>query len=201
MDSVLVCQRRVVVPFLLVDARRVASVCACSAWPLETIRSNEEISNIFSHGKRASNRFITFIYDGSSSEHDHFGRVAFIAGKRNGNAVWRNSAKRRMREIYRALNGEWKKYDILFVAKPPLLRESYSKVLSACDKTLKNIHGWSSEYVQEDRTPYDEDSFIRCDRLDHALSDAHLTVVAIKLQVRTNLLSIWPQGFQTFRLL
>ena len=109
---------------------------------MDVIKSNEEISNIFSKGKRASNRFITFIYlDEKESEHDHLGRVAFIAGKRNGNAVWRNAAKRRLRELYRALDGSWKQCDILFVAKSPVLDESYSKVLSACDKTLKSIHG------------------------------------------------------------
>lgn len=74
------------------------------------------------------------------SKHDQEGRVAFIAGKRHGNAVWRNAAKRRLRELYRALDGDWKRSDVLFIAKSQILKESYSKVLSACDRTLKNIH-------------------------------------------------------------
>lgn len=128
---------------MLVGVQRDASVSACSSLLLNVIKSSEEISDIFSKGVRSSNRFVTFIACDKipESEHDLHGRVAFIAGKKNGNAVWRNAAKRRLREIYRALDGEWKAYDILFVARSPILRESYSKVLSACDKTLKNIHG------------------------------------------------------------
>lgn len=81
---------------------------------------------------------------GSSEEdeyeqHDRPGRVAFIAGKKNGNAVWRNAAKRRMREIYRTLEGDWKKYDLLFIARSSILNASYSKVLNACDKTLNEF--------------------------------------------------------------
>ncbi len=76
-------------------------------------------------------------------EHDREGRVAFIAGKKHGNAVWRNAAKRRLRELYRHLEGDWKNYDVLFIAKSGILNDSYSKVLSACDKTLKNVNGKS----------------------------------------------------------
>lgn len=72
-------------------------------------------------------------------QHDHIGRVAFIAGKKNGNAVWRNSAKRRMREIFLHERQYLEHLNILFIAKRPLLDVSYSKVLEACDRTLRNI--------------------------------------------------------------
>lgn len=77
------------------------------------------------------------IKDESSIEHDRDGRVAFIAGKKHGNAVWRNNAKRRLREISRQLGGPWANYDVIFIAKPRILKESYSKVLQECEKTLK----------------------------------------------------------------
>ncbi|MCI9130287.1 MAG: ribonuclease P protein component [Eggerthellaceae bacterium] len=107
---------------------------------MNVIKSSDEISRMFSTGTRLSNRYLTFIYDKQVNEHDLKGRVAFIAGKRNGNAVWRNSAKRRMREIYRQLDGEWKGHDILFIAKSSILAGDYSKVLAACQETLKKIH-------------------------------------------------------------
>ena len=62
-------------------------------------------------------------------QHGQQGRVAFIAGKKNGNAVWRNSAKRRMRAICHELGGPWSGYDVVFLAKKATTENSYSKVL------------------------------------------------------------------------
>lgn len=111
---------------------------------METIRSNEEISQLFSNGKRFSNHYATIIISCSdeineinSKQHGHNGRVAFIAGKKWGNAVWRNSSKRRLREICRALGGPWSSLDVIFIAKSSIMGASYSKVLNACEKTLK----------------------------------------------------------------
>lgn len=70
-------------------------------------------------------------------QHDLPGRVAFIAGKKLGNAVWRNSAKRRMRALCRDLGGPWPGFDVVFLAKSSLTSATYSKVLNACDKTLQ----------------------------------------------------------------
>ena len=67
------------------------------------------------------------------------GRVAFIAGKRNGNAVWRNAAKRRLRALCRDLGGPWPNFDVIFLAKKPLLKASYSKVMNACEETLSSL--------------------------------------------------------------
>ena len=114
---------------------------------LDIIKSNEEISRIFSSSRRYSNQFATFIVEnkknkpagGNAIEHDHSGRVAFIAGKKLGNAVWRNSAKRRMREIYRSHSQLLNNVDVLFIARSPILDASYSKVLSTCEQTMKRI--------------------------------------------------------------
>lgn len=116
---------------------------------MDTIRSNDEISRIFSSGKRLSNPYVTVIAvparsahsgRGDNEQHGLHGRVAFIAGKKHGNAVWRNAAKRRLREICRAYSGDLGGHDILFVAKSGILNASYSKVLSTCEQTLKKLH-------------------------------------------------------------
>lgn len=113
---------------------------------METIRSSREISDLFNSANSFSNRYISLLVKRRSSkndptlesnEHDLYGRVAFIAGKKHGNAVWRNSAKRRMREICRQLGGPWSDYDVIFIAKPRILKQSYSKVLQECERTLK----------------------------------------------------------------
>lgn len=100
---------------------------------METIKSHEDISNLFSQGKRIRTPYLTFIVS-PRKQHDPSGRVAFIAGKKLGNAVWRNAAKRRMREVCRAMGGPWSGYDVIFLAKARINDVSYSKVLASCDE-------------------------------------------------------------------
>lgn len=142
MVSALACPQKVGGEYLQGEGQRVARGFAYRARFLQTIKSNDQISELFKNGKRESNRYLTFIYIPSklkTSEHDQQGRVAFIAGRKLGNAVWRNSAKRRLREIYREIDGSWKNNDILIVARKPLLEDSYSKVLEATRKTISRI--------------------------------------------------------------
>ncbi|MDO5358047.1 ribonuclease P protein component [Slackia faecicanis] len=104
-----------------------------------TIKSSADISLLFSQGKRFSTPFLTVMVLEHCNQHDHeldHGRVAFIAGKKSGNAVWRNGAKRRMREIARACGAPWDGYDVVFLARAPILKASYSKVSNACSKAL-----------------------------------------------------------------
>lgn len=108
---------------------------------MDTIKSSADISHLFSTGRRLKTPYLTLIIgeEGElprASRHDLQGRVAFIAGKKLGNAVWRNSSKRRMREVCRALGGPWPGYDVIFLAKSSLTDASYSKVLKACDKAV-----------------------------------------------------------------
>lgn len=112
---------------------------------LDTIKSNNEISEIFSNGKRISSKYINFIYIEKgryakpSLEHDQYGRVAFIAGKKNGNAIWRNSAKRRLREIYRKIKEELEDHDVLLIAKPAIMQATFNDVYLDCKNALKRI--------------------------------------------------------------
>lgn len=67
------------------------------------------------------------------SAHGPCGRVAFIAGKKHGGAVWRSAAKRRLRAIARDMGAPWAGYDVVFVAKKATTEQMYSKVLrQAC---------------------------------------------------------------------
>lgn len=70
-------------------------------------------------------------------QHGQEGRVAFIAGKKLGNAVWRNKAKRRMRSLCKDCEGPWSKYDVIFLAKSQINEVTYSKVLDACNNLLQ----------------------------------------------------------------
>ncbi|WP_139651391.1 ribonuclease P protein component [Raoultibacter phocaeensis] len=103
---------------------------------METIKSSTEVSYLFTHGKRLSTPFATLIVLRNAEQHGQAGRVAFVAGKKLGNAVWRNRAKRRMRAICRELGGPWPDYDVIFLAKRQTTQAKYSKVLGACEKAL-----------------------------------------------------------------
>lgn len=102
---------------------------------METIKSKEEIAELFSSGKRLRTPYLTLIVL-PAKEHDLNGRVAFVAGKKYGNAVWRNKAKRRMRAICQELSGPWSTYNVVFLAKSNICEVTYSKVLTACDRAL-----------------------------------------------------------------
>ena len=120
----LVCRRRAAARCWLLVAPRGASVSACKeSFRLETIKSRGDISDLFSCGKRLHTPYLTFIVL-PTKQHGQQGRVAFIAGKKSGNAVWRNSAKRRMRAICHELGGPWAGYDVIFLAKSGIDRKS-----------------------------------------------------------------------------
>lgn len=108
---------------------------------MQTIKSRGEITVLFTQGRRVHTPYITLIVL-PVKQHDQTGRVAFIAGKKLGNAVWRNSAKRRMREICRACGGPFQTFDVIFLAKKPLTTTCYSKVLETCSKAIKSNKIW-----------------------------------------------------------
>ena len=72
----------------------------------------------------------------NEKQHDLCGRVAFIAGKKLGNAVWRNRAKRRMRALCKDLNGPFPGYDVIFLARSSVSEADYGNMLSNLRKAL-----------------------------------------------------------------
>ena len=96
---------------------------------MDTIRSGADISALFSQGRRFhAAGFTAIVLPTGDRSPIRSGRVAFIAGKKSGKAVWRNAAKRRLRALCREAGGPWAGRDVLFLAKRPLMDEPYAKV-------------------------------------------------------------------------
>ena len=84
---------------------------------MRTIKSKKEFSEVFSKGTRAQHPLVRVTYLKSDGEE---GRLAFVAAKRLGNAVYRNRCKRVLREAARECG---------------LPREGYSMILFATGRT------------------------------------------------------------------
>lgn len=107
---------------------------------MDIIKSSTEISDLFSHGRRIHTHFFTLLVTPHNDRtNSSSGRVAFIAGKKLGNAVWRNSAKRRMREVCRQAGGPKEGYDIVFLAKRKICSADFTEVVRACEHAFGKL--------------------------------------------------------------
>ena len=84
-----------------------------------TIASSDEIGRVLKKGRRQNGDLLSLQYLSRATEKTEelpAGRVAFIAGKRLGGAVWRNRAKRVLRAALSQAGGPRAGYDLLLIA-------------------------------------------------------------------------------------
>lgn len=95
---------------------------------------SEEIYRVRHQGK-------SFVHDAivlgvRPNQFDH-NRIAVIAGRSVGGAVQRNLAKRRMRSAYKNLSKQMRQgYDLVIIARRPILDFVYSHLVDALEKLL-----------------------------------------------------------------
>lgn len=82
---------------------------------MRTIRSAAEIDGLFREGTRVSHPLLLVLAKRSGVAS---GRVVFVAGRKLGNAVARNRAKRVLREALRRAGGPWPATDMALIARP-----------------------------------------------------------------------------------
>ena len=98
------------------------------------ITLKRQFEHIFSWGNRIEGNSIRIQFCSPYSGHP---KVAFVAPRRIGNAVKRNLAKRRLREIYRlAQGGAMTPSDMVIIAKAPLITAPF---ISAQDQFVELI--------------------------------------------------------------
>lgn len=82
----------------------------------KTIASSDEIGVVLRSGTRKATNLVAVYYSSTPSRRDQSGRVAYIAGKKLGGAVWRNRSRRVLRAALAAAGGAVPGLDILLVA-------------------------------------------------------------------------------------
>ena len=102
-----------------------------------TIKSNAEIERLFDSGRKLNTKAVILIVRATPERRGQAGRVAFIAGKKLGNAPARSRAKRIMREVCRELGGPVAGYDMVFLARREVLDSPHGKIVEDCRRQLE----------------------------------------------------------------
>jgi len=75
-----------------------------------------------------------------------YSRFGFSASRRVGGAVARNRSKRRLREIVRQRQHHIRPgYDVVFIARPPMMRASHEELVRAVVTLLQRARLWEAE--------------------------------------------------------
>ena len=81
---------------------------------METIKSRKEFEKVFSRGRRYGHRLVRVTV--LRNDNEAHGKVAFVAAKRLGNAVFRNRCKRVLREAARSCGLPAQEADVILFA-------------------------------------------------------------------------------------
>ena len=100
-----------------------------------TLRKQSDFSRVYKQGKSKGSRFAVILYRRNGLK---FTRTAFVASKKVGNSVERNRSRRLMRAAYRAVEPNIQSgYDIVFVARAPIIDSKEPEVERQLKKTLE----------------------------------------------------------------
>ena len=104
---------------------------------LDVIKSSADITRVFKQGKRFGHGPSMLLVLKDDEQHGRHGRVAFVAGKKLGNAVWRNRAKRRMRAASQQLGFPFEGFDVVFVASRNTNDIEFTRLLDGYRKAMQ----------------------------------------------------------------
>lgn len=105
---------------------------------METIKSKRDFEKVFSRGKRLNDPLLRIrlakLDEGDSA------RVAFVAPKRLGNAVFRNRCKRVLREAARVCGLPLEGYNVILFATKETHDSSPADVARSLNRLVKKAH-------------------------------------------------------------
>jgi ribonuclease P protein component len=90
------------------------------------LRRNSDFQRVRRIGQFYASPFMALAFLRNELDYTRFG---FVVSKRLGTAVQRNKIKRRLREVTRLRTAQIKPgFDLIFIAKPPISRASYTEI-------------------------------------------------------------------------
>ena len=104
-----------------------------------TIASSNEIGDALRQGQRRSSSVVTVHMCATPEQRGRDGRVAYIAAKRLGGAVWRNRSRRVLREAFRLAGGPVPGADLLLVATKQTASSHPADVAAAIVEILRRL--------------------------------------------------------------
>lgn len=103
------------------------------------IKSSDDIVRVLRQGKRFSSHCVAVYIVKTPPQRDQSGRVAFIAGKKHGNAVWRNRSKRVLRAAWRMVDFDLTGFDVLLIASKTTSSEGACAVADSLASIFKRV--------------------------------------------------------------
>lgn len=104
---------------------------------MRTIKSRRDFERVFFGGRRANHRLVRMI--ALVDDEGGLGRVAFVAPKRLGNAVFRNRCKRVLREAARLSGLPEDMSEVILVATRATFASSPADVSRAIDTLMRRL--------------------------------------------------------------
>jgi ribonuclease P protein component len=124
-----------------------------------TIKANTEVNSIFAEAEKSTQKDLIILCATELPERDHSGRVAYLAGKRLGNAPQRNRAKRMLREAARKQGAPWQGLRVVLIARETCADARLEDICHEIDRGLKALTGrmqLSKELPVKSNDPFDQ---------------------------------------------
>ena len=108
---------------------------------ISSLSKNKDFKSLL-NGRKISNRYLTIFFKKLSDKSNKKFNISFVAKKKLGNAVQRNTIKRRLRNIMHEIEKRIKlnlNYSYLLIAKSNVLNDEYIKIKKVIFKDFERI--------------------------------------------------------------
>ncbi|MFW6030819.1 MAG: ribonuclease P protein component [Halanaerobiales bacterium] len=101
---------------------------------MDSLKKNSEFKKVYTRGKSIATRNLVLYYFPNNLDTNKLG---LSISKKIGNAVIRNKIRRRVKEIIRLKEDLKKGYDLIFIARKPIVKLDYNGIKKDIDKLIK----------------------------------------------------------------